>query len=90
MAKKKTSVLWKLLGLALVTSFCGCAAAYHDYQGNCTPYRYSPPPLPPYVTYQNGHCPTPGASRYFHGRENTLEEEKNTLEDDTSPAREAR
>lgn len=90
MAPKKPSVLWKLLGLALATFFCGCAPAYHDYPGHGTPYRYCPPPPRPYITYQNDHCPTPGASRYFHGRTNILEDEKNPLEDDTSPDREAR
>ncbi|MFW6169911.1 MAG: hypothetical protein ACODAD_05420, partial [Planctomycetota bacterium] len=83
MAKKKTSPVWKLLAVAVVISFCGCAAAYHDYQGSRTRYLYCPPPPLPYVAYQDRHCPTPGAANSFHGR-------KSTLEGETSPAREAR
>ena len=61
--------MWKLLGIALIVSMSGCAAAYHDYQGCCIAYLYCTPPPLPYVSYEGCHCPTPGASLYFqqHG-----------------------
>jgi hypothetical protein len=69
MSKSKPSTIWKLLGVALIVSLSGCAAAYHDYQGCCIPYLYCAPPPLPYVSYKGCHCPTPGASLYFqqHG-----------------------
>jgi hypothetical protein len=64
MFKNKPSAMWRLLGVPLLVSLSGCAAAYHDYQGCCIPYLYCPPPPLPYVAYEGRHCPTPGASLY--------------------------
>ena len=65
MLKHKPSPIWKLLGVALMVSLSGCAAAYHDYQGSCIPYLYCAPPPLPFVSYDGCRCPTPGASLYF-------------------------
>ena len=69
MLKNKPSPMWKLLGVALVISLSGCAAAYHDYPGCCIPYLYCPPSPLPHVAYEGCHCPTPSASLTFqqHG-----------------------
>lgn len=69
MLKDNASPIWRLLGVALIVSFSGCAAAYQDYPGCCIPYLYCPPPPLPYVAYEGCHCPTPGASLYLqqHG-----------------------
>jgi hypothetical protein len=69
MLKNKPSPMWKLLGVALMISFSGCAAAYHDDPGCSIPYLYCPPPPLPYVAYEGCHCPTPEASLCFqqHG-----------------------
>ena len=73
MWKKKPSAMWKLLGIALIVSLSGCAAAYHDYPGCCIPYVYCPPPPLPYAAYEGCHCPTPGVSLYLqqHGTPTT-------------------
>ena len=65
MLKNKPSPMWKLLGVGLIVSLFGCAAAYHDYPGCRIPYLYCTPPPLPYVAYEGCHCPTPGASLYF-------------------------
>jgi hypothetical protein len=62
MPKNKPSAMWKLLGVALIVSLFGCAAARHDYPDSCIPYLYCPPPPLPYVAYDGCHCPTPGAT----------------------------
>jgi hypothetical protein len=65
MLKNKPLVTWELLTVALMVSFSGCAAGYHDYSGCCIPYLYcSPPPLP-YAAYEGCRCPTPVASQYL-------------------------
>ena len=65
MPKNKPSLMWKLSGVALLISLSGCAAGYHDYSDCCIPYLYCTPQPLPYVSYEGGHCPTPGASVYF-------------------------
>lgn len=69
MLKNRQSLTWKLMGIALLVSMSGCAAAYHDYESCCIPYLYCTPQPLPYVAYEGCHCPTPGASLYFqqHG-----------------------
>jgi hypothetical protein len=65
MSKNKKHAMWKLLGIALIVSLSGCAAACHKYAGCSIPYRYCAPSPLPYVTYDGCHCPTPGATLYF-------------------------
>ena len=65
MWKNRASPMWTLLGVALMVSLSGCAAAYHDYPDCCIPYLYCPPPPLPYTAYEGCHCPTPGASQHF-------------------------
>ena len=62
MLKNRASTIWKQLGIALILSMSGCAAAYHDYHECCFPYLYCPSPPLPYVAYEGCHCPTPGTS----------------------------
>lgn len=61
MSKNRMSAILVLLGIALTIAFSGCAGAYHDYSDCCIPYLYCAPPPLPYVTYEDCHCPTPGA-----------------------------
>jgi len=68
MFTNNASAMWKPLGVALLVSLSGCAAAYHGYQGPCVPYLYCTPPPLPYVGYDTCHCPTPGASAYYQQR----------------------
>jgi len=65
MLKHKASTISRLLGITLMVSLSGCAAAYHDYQGCCIPYRYCPPSPLPYVAYQGCYCPTPVGPQYL-------------------------
>ncbi len=88
MLKNKPSPIWKLLGVTLMLSMSGCAAAYHDYEGDCVPYLYCTPQPLPYVSYEGCHCPTPGASLYFqqHGTPDMTVVDSELSEESPTPA----
>ena len=74
MITKKLSPAWKLLGVILLVSLSGCAAAYHDYQGCCIPYLYCPLRPLPVVVYGGCHCPTPTESDVAQNRLNAVDD----------------
>ena len=55
--------LSRWLGVVVLATALGCAAAYHDYPCGVVPYGYCPPPPLPYAEYDS--CLTPVAAEYL-------------------------